>query len=173
MLFRYDPETLEFTSSFNPQKDPSTGELMSYPYTTDREPLKAKGGFAVVFNGEDSEYVEDHRGKTVYKKDDKSSHLVDYLGSIPNLYTEKQPAQGSEWDGDTDNWVKTPEQLAVEENAIMAQNLQWCDLQIKLHASSDSRAVATLDEIYAYARGCRNRVINGLIDESVNPVRPV
>ena len=30
----------------------------------------------------------------------------DYLGSIPNLYTEKQPAQGSEWDGDTDNWVK-------------------------------------------------------------------
>ncbi|AUS00335.1 hypothetical protein NVP1273O_58 [Vibrio phage 1.273.O._10N.286.54.C7] len=54
----------------------------------------------------------------------------------------------------------TPEQLANIAQSEMVNELNWCDLQIKLHQSSDSRAVTTLENIFAYARSCRDYVRN-------------
>ncbi|CAH9016896.1 conserved hypothetical protein [Vibrio phage 217E38-1] len=61
-------------------------------------------------------------------------------------------------------WESAPEptieQLSITAQAEMINELNWCDLQIKLHQSSDSRAVATLEDIFAYARHCRDYVRN-------------
>lgn len=54
----------------------------------------------------------------------------------------------------------TPEQLANIAQSEMVNELNWCDLQIKLHQSSDGRAVSTLENIFAYARSCRDYVRN-------------
>lgn len=66
-------------------------------------------------------------------------------------------------------------ELAQIAQSEMIAELNWCDLQIKLHASSDKRAVSKLDDIYAYARACRDYVQN--IDGELTimtdkPVRP-
>ncbi|PML45207.1 hypothetical protein BCT76_02780 [Vibrio tasmaniensis] len=59
----------------------------------------------------------------------------------------------------------------------MLTELNWCDLQLKLHQSSDNRAIATLGDIYTYARACRDHVRdydkNGYLDIiGEKPVRP-
>jgi len=69
----------------------------------------------------------------------------------------------------------TPDQLANIAQTEMIIELNWCDLQVKLHQSSDSRAVATLDDIFSYARSCRDYVRNleGLLTISGDkPSRP-
>lgn len=54
----------------------------------------------------------------------------------------------------------TLRQLASIAQTEMVNELNWCDLQVKLHQSNDSRAVATLEDIFAYARSCRDYVRN-------------
>lgn len=50
-----------------------------------------------------------------------------------------------------------PEQdIANLEHKWVKEQLDWCDMQIKLHQSSDHRAVKTLDEIYRYSCKLRN-----------------
>lgn len=42
----------------------------------------------------------------------------------------------------------------IEHDWVRGQ-LDWCDLQIKLHQSSDTRAVKTIDDVYRYSRELR------------------
>lgn len=58
---------------------------------TTTEPPEAKGGFARLWNGEAWEYVEDHRGVTVWKSYDESMVIVE-LGAIPDGWSETRPA---------------------------------------------------------------------------------
>lgn len=83
------------------------------------------------------------------------------------------------------NWIEyqeivtpspTDAQLAKVAQSEMVHELDWCDLQIKLHTSSDRRAIATIEDIYAYARACRDYVQNidgELIIVGDKPVRPI
>lgn len=74
------------------------------------------------------------------------------------------------------NPLPTDEQLATVAQCEMVHELSWCDLQIKLHASSDRRAVAAIDNIHAYARGCRDYVqhIDGVLTiVGDKPTKPV
>lgn len=54
----------------------------------------------------------------------------------------------------------TSEQLAVIAQTEMIIELNWCDMQVKLHQSSDDRAIAELEDIFSYARSCRDYVRN-------------
>lgn len=79
------------------------------------EPLPSKEGFAVVANADLSgtEYVEDHRGKTIYNTQDcKESKTVEKLGVVEEGWTLLKPStQFDEWiDG---AWV-TNEQAQYE-----------------------------------------------------------
>lgn len=73
------------------------------------EPLPPKEGFAVVatdnLNG--TEYIEDHRGKTVYNKQAPTqSQVVTQLGAIEDGWTLNKPAtQFDNWDNQLDDWV--------------------------------------------------------------------
>lgn len=73
------------------------------------EPLPPKEGFAVVATGDlkGTEYIEDHRGKTVYNKQAPTqSKVVTQLGVIEEGWTLKKPAtQFDKWDSQLDDWV--------------------------------------------------------------------
>lgn len=67
------------------------------------------------------------------------------------------------------------EEIAKIAQSLMIAELNWCDLQVKLHNSSDKRAISSLDEIYRYSRECRDyvRLIDGTLEISgKEPVRP-
>lgn len=76
------------------------------------KPLEEKDGFAVIVcnfeNGRptDTEYVEDHRGKTIYDISDCTvSKTVTKLGEIEVGFTLSKPSsQFDIWDNTNDNW---------------------------------------------------------------------
>ncbi|WP_439291232.1 DUF4376 domain-containing protein [Lonepinella koalarum] len=63
-------------------------------------PPKVKNGFAIIRENNSWQYVEDHRGKTVYSTFDRSSLEMKELGKIPENYTAVAPFSDScEWNG--------------------------------------------------------------------------
>ena len=62
-----------------------------------------KEGFWPCFNNNEWVLVEDHRDKTVYNIETKSSAKVDYIGSIKEGFTLLEPFQFSRWNGK--KWV--------------------------------------------------------------------
>ncbi len=77
------------------------------------EPLPPKEGFAVVAVDDlkGTEYVEDHRGKTVYKKQAPTqSKIVIQLGAIEDGWTLKEPPTSYHTFSELlDDWELTPE----------------------------------------------------------------
>lgn len=73
----YDTETKELTYSAEVFTDPLESQNAGhdvYMFSADAttvEPPALADGLAVVFNGTDWEYVEDHRGETVWKSYDE------------------------------------------------------------------------------------------------------
>ncbi|MBU2706484.1 hypothetical protein KCM76_10845 [Zooshikella marina] len=66
------------------------------------EPLTPKTGFAVVVQNDlnDYKYIEDHRGKTVYRKENcLDTHSITESGPIDTSWTEKKPKT------DFDEWM--------------------------------------------------------------------
>lgn len=54
------------------------------------QPLEPKEGYAVIFNGETWQYIEDNRGKIVWKSYEQNIQITE-LGPIPEGYSEQQP----------------------------------------------------------------------------------
>ena len=54
------------------------------------QPLEPKEGYAVIFNGETWQYIEDNRGKIVWKSYEQNIQITE-LGPIPENYFEQQP----------------------------------------------------------------------------------
>lgn len=54
----------------------------NHPNTTEKEPLKAKEGFAVCFISNDWKYVEDNRTKDIHNTETKENSICDYLGAL-------------------------------------------------------------------------------------------
>lgn len=73
--------------------------------------------------------VEDHRGKTVYSKSDKSEFVIDQLGPIPETHTPIPPGERSVWNIDTNQWETRPitvdEVKAEARRRIEATGLPW------------------------------------------------
>lgn len=50
----------------------------------------------------------------------------------------------------------TKQEIANMEHRWVKSQLEWCDLQKKLHHSQDERAISTIDAIYKYSRDLRS-----------------
>ncbi|MDG2959896.1 hypothetical protein P7L91_03440 [Bisgaard Taxon 10/6] len=83
------------------------------------EPKPAKQGFAVQYVAGKWQYVEDHRGETVYSTTDKTALTITELGEIPENYTALAPiCENCEWNGE--GW-----QVSAEKQAeLKAKKLQ-------------------------------------------------
>lgn len=78
-----------FTDPLESQKQGTTVYMFSANATT-QEPLERKEGYAVVFNGTEWEYIEDHRGQIVWKSYSENMQIRE-LGPIPDGWTVEQP----------------------------------------------------------------------------------
>ncbi|RXK03783.1 hypothetical protein CRV02_00900 [Arcobacter sp. CECT 8989] len=109
-LYFYDGKTKEYLKEQEVNKAFGT----SLPNTTEKEPLAAKDGFAVCFDGELNkwEQIEDNRNKTVYETSIKQELKVDYLGAIKAEHTLLVPKEFDKWDDATKSWVKDTEAVA-------------------------------------------------------------
>lgn len=57
---------------------------------TIQQPLEFKEGYAVVFNNDNWEYIEDHRGQIIWKTYEESKQITQ-LGIIPEGWSIQQP----------------------------------------------------------------------------------
>lgn len=96
----YDTETKELTYSAEVFTDPLESQnaghdvYMFSANATTVEPLSGKDGFAVIFNGSEWEYIEDHRGTIVWKSYEESMEIRE-LGVIPDGWSTEMPAKPS------------------------------------------------------------------------------
>ena len=65
-----------------------------------------KEGFALKWSGEKWEYLEDHRGKLAYLKENGENTRITELGALPNTVTLIAPTPYSEWSESANNWVE-------------------------------------------------------------------
>lgn len=107
----YSEDTKEFTFSSEAFIDPLETELAGHDIfmlsanATFVEPLAKKDGYAIVWNGENWEYIEDHRGTQYWFSSD--SHysepmVMNKLGALPKGITLTRPE-------------KTADEIAIEE----------------------------------------------------------
>ncbi|MDN4446600.1 tail fiber assembly protein, partial [Citrobacter portucalensis] len=67
---------------------------------TDVAPEIEADGFVSVFTGTQWEQREDHRKQTVYRTDNRTPVVVDYIGKIKDGYTLIKPSTSfDKWDG--------------------------------------------------------------------------
>lgn len=88
------------------------------------EPLSAKEGFSVVANADLSgtEYVEDHRGKTIYSIDGSGTEKVEELGPVKEGWTLKvRPTTFHVFNSDIQDWELTPTGEAEQLNAHISE----------------------------------------------------
>ena len=67
-----------------------------------------KEGFALKWTGKGWEYIEDHRGKVVYLKENGEKTKITELGALPDTVTLVAPSPYSEWSESANNWVAKP-----------------------------------------------------------------
>ena len=67
-----------------------------------------KDGFALKWTGTGWEYIEDHRGKVVYLKENGEKTKITELGALPDTVTLVAPSPYSEWSESENNWVAKP-----------------------------------------------------------------
>ena len=109
-IYRYDITTKEFLEEL--EINEAYGSNL--PFTTTVKPLAKKDGFAICFNGDKWEYVEDNRNKTIYVKDTKQELKVDYLEKIKDEHTLLNPKQFDEWDYTQNQWIENIEKKETQ-----------------------------------------------------------
>ena len=106
-IYNFARETGLFLNSSIAFEDPlSKGKYILPAFSTIKEPLFSKDGFAVCFDTLKQmwEYKEDNRNKTVYSTVDKTESKVDYLGVIKDGFTLLKPNEFDKWI--TDKWIE-------------------------------------------------------------------
>lgn len=114
ILYGYNKDTKEYTHMFDYYWVIGTG--IAANSTLIQPPIQTKEGFAKVFNGESWDYVEDHRGETVYAMaNQKLTKVVKTLGPIEFGFTSSQPtSEYATWNGS--EWLdeRTHEQITTD-----------------------------------------------------------
>lgn len=95
-IYHYYYDTFEFYKETDHTVIPGLGLPA---HSSEIPPLEPKDGYAVIFNEreKDWEYIEDHRGKTVWTYD-KQKIVIDTLGPLQNVTTE-EPGEFDLWTG--------------------------------------------------------------------------
>ena len=87
----YDKNTKEFLYEIEVEKSPLEKDVILMPPNATLLPIKeTKENYTQIFNGLEWEYVEDYRGKTIWKSHYESM-IVEKLGAIPNGWSLEQP----------------------------------------------------------------------------------
>lgn len=92
----YDEITKEFLYEVEVEKSPLEKDVILMPPNATLEPLnEEKENYTQVFNGTTWGYIEDYRGKTVWKTHNESI-VIEELGTIPEGWSLEQPAPTAE-----------------------------------------------------------------------------
>ena len=103
------------------------------------------------------------------------------MGDIEEGWTlTKPPHQYVTWSEEEGVWIDDEVAISLHEAQVsqseMISELDWVDLQLKYHASGDTkRSVSTVDLLNQYAIACRDYVqnIDGILTiVGEKPVRP-
>lgn len=87
----YDESTKEFLFSDDVDMSPLEKDVILMPPNATLEPInEAKENYSQIFNGTNWEYIEDYRGKTVWKSYNESL-FIEELGAIPEGYSLERP----------------------------------------------------------------------------------
>lgn len=114
--YRFHPETKEFLRAEEALLDPLETEAQRKEVhllpanSTFTKPLATQENTACVWNGKEWEYVEDYRGKTVWKTYDECIVIKD-LGPVPDDYYFERPNK---------HVPTVNEQVKIYENAVQA-----------------------------------------------------
>ena len=77
----------------------------------DTDPPQISAGKAARWNGEGWDFIEDHRGKTAYRKTDRTAVIIDQIGSLSDDLTFLKPSSRfDEWDGE--KWMENQDKKA-------------------------------------------------------------
>ena len=91
IAYIYDENTKEFLYEVQVEESPLEANVILMPPNATLESIgEDKENFAQIFNGSAWEYVEDYRGKTVWKSY-RESMIIEELGVIPEGYSLEQP----------------------------------------------------------------------------------
>ena len=86
-IYRYD-ETGVFTREDNARKSPLESHVFLIPAkATTIAPPEIDEGYVPVFNGDEWERAEDHRGETVYHSETGATMVMKTAGPLPPEYT--------------------------------------------------------------------------------------
>lgn len=96
IAYIYDENTKEFLYEVQVEESPlEAGVILMPPNSTLAKINEAKENYAQIFNGTEWEYIEDYRGKTVWKSYSESMEIEE-LGAIPEGYSLEQPEPSEE-----------------------------------------------------------------------------
>lgn len=85
----------------------------------DTDPPQISAGKAARWNGEGWDVIEDHRGKTAYRKTDRTAVIIDQVGSLSDDLTFLKPSSGfDEWD--SEKWIENQAKKAEAEETKLA-----------------------------------------------------
>lgn len=124
-IYNYNKDTKEFTSANVAKQNPlEEGKFLMPAHATEIEVIPEQSGHTRCFNENLNqwEYVPDNRGKKVYSVDDKSEHVVDYLGDIHTGFTELIPGEYDKWT--VDKWVLDQDAYNLGQTTIMKRAVQ-------------------------------------------------
>jgi hypothetical protein len=92
----YNEYTKEFLYEDNVDMSPLEEDVILMPPNATLVPLnEEKENYTQVFNGTEWDYIEDYRGKTVWKSHNESM-VVEELGAIPEGWSLEQPEPSEE-----------------------------------------------------------------------------
>lgn len=96
IAYIYDENTKEFLYKVQVEESPlEAGVILMPPNATLVEINETKENYAQIFNGYEWEYIEDYRGKIVWKSYSESME-IEGLGAIPEGYSLEQPKPSEE-----------------------------------------------------------------------------
>ncbi|MDX7147602.1 tail fiber assembly protein [Citrobacter portucalensis] len=116
-VYYFDGNTKEFVG----WSDEHIAAGVSLPgNSTDVAPEIEADGFVSVFTGAQWEQREDHRKQTVYRTDNRTPVVVDYIGKIKDGYTLIKPSTSfDKWDGT--QWVLDADAKHIADVAANAE----------------------------------------------------
>lgn len=135
----------------------------------------ADDGYAVCWDGSAWTQVEDLRGKTAYKKSDRSTETVRTLGPLDDAYTLLPPStpydkwDGSEWVTDADAQHAADVAAAVQKKNSLRSA---AGAEISWRQDAVDAGIATEEEAAALSEWKKYRVLLMRVD-TANPVWPV
>lgn len=166
----YDNSNLEFGGVFTYRAIDGCG----LPPRTCFDIPDRRHGFAAVRNVDDSgwDYVEDHRGETVYNTETGDEQVASWLGAHPHNVTPLKPATPHDkWDGN--KWVTDTEsqkaELVAQANAIKSTLQREAEGAIKPLERAKSLGIATPNELETLTEWEKYSVYLMRVDTSLAP----